>query len=284
MKSCSFILGSGESLLNLKTKEKALLNAHPHTLAMNKYLLFYEKIGVLPKDFFLADCQFPAHLVANRSLKIVSKLKNNLRFYLHTYYQDFFGPPDLINHYTLKTFPSILFFKNGLLKRLKVLKNHHYWIDLKPYRTQIKYFDCDFSSTVLNWSESLDQTLYFYRGSLTTSINLANIIYPETDICLLGVDLNSKNSFYESEIAKLPEFEKHADPRHAERMKMSLRSGKHATILTYNGAPGIQSVMPDIVKILKRRGLNLFCANPNSYLVKEGICSYRSISSCLKEN
>jgi hypothetical protein len=120
----SFILGSGASLLRLTNLERSLLNRHPCTLAMNKYLLFHEKLDIIPSDFFLADRQFPSHLVADRSLKVASKIKEKITFYLHSYYSDIYNP--LLNWKTpenrwLHRSDSVL---KCLIKRSKILLKH----------------------------------------------------------------------------------------------------------------------------------------------------------------
>ncbi len=42
-----FVFGTGRSLLDLTTAQRKYLDAYPRTLAMNRYYLYYEKLGAL---------------------------------------------------------------------------------------------------------------------------------------------------------------------------------------------------------------------------------------------
>ena len=91
-KDC-FIIGSGSSLLNLTVEEKEYLNNHPHTLAMNRYLLFFEKIGVVPKDLFLGDYHsILSHRVLLKTIKKINKLSIFPNYYVDEYYQNLKKP------------------------------------------------------------------------------------------------------------------------------------------------------------------------------------------------
>jgi len=280
-KKCSFIIGSGSSLLDLTDNEKEYLNNEPNTLAMNKYLLFATKVGVIPKNLFLADKLFPAQMVVDKSLQIAKSTNSSMRFYLHKYYRDFYGP------YRKSAPLNLEFQANGLkclvigfLKRLKLFYKHKYFVGYYKNMVDIEYFKFGQSSDEIYWAESLSNNLYFYRGSLTTAINLAYLIFPSTDIYLLGVDLNSNISFYADEVGKISKYERRADAGHKQRMEMASHFGKHATALPYMGMPGIHTVIPLIAAELNKKGVKLYCCNQKSLLVRDGLCPYRSLSEC----
>src|SRR5690606_11480340 len=62
-----------------------------HTLAMNKYLLFHEAVGVLPKGVFLADSCYPAQFVFFESIRIARGLSPRPRFFVNQYYTKLFS-------------------------------------------------------------------------------------------------------------------------------------------------------------------------------------------------
>jgi hypothetical protein len=259
MKKKCYILGSSESLLRLSNEEIQFLNSHPNVLAMNKYLLFYKLIGVYPKDFFLIDTQFPGPKVLQESMKIAQGNDTKVRFFIGEGFRQIFQP-------SLQQLPSYL------KSRLKYIIRNKFFVPFRMSYSPVQYFKFkkgnDFAS--LQWANTFDEELCFYRGSLTTAINLCYLIYPECDIYLLGVDLNTPNSFYQKEIQKSSDL---VDSNSA----IQTKTNRHATALQTNGFPGIEQYLPKIVDRLRGKGINLYCCSKESLLVKEGICEYRSV-------
>lgn len=256
-KEC-FIIGSGSSLLDLTSEEKEYLNNHPHTLAMNKYLLFYEKIGVIPKALFLGDFHFPAHKVFTETIEKAKKINFQPVYYVDDYYQKLFKEP--WKHW-----------KWNLKERYKLYKNSNY---ISPWLVNYSYLKF-FSAKLRDhpkfvWAKSFQDELFFQRGSLTTALNLAYLIYPECDIKLLGIDLNKNPSFYDEEIKKRPDLTDHKNDLRAKK------AGYHATIVkTPQGT--VLDRFPLIQKELAQQGAKLLCCNANSLVVTKGLCDYAPI-------
>jgi hypothetical protein len=250
-----FILGSGASLNDLTPQEREYLNGHSCTLAFNKYLLFWDEVGIIPTDFFLTDRHFPAHIVLARSIQISRQLQKPISFYLDRFYAKYCStqPRQIID---------------GLRHRLIIWKKYRFWIPFRITGTQVNYFQNILANDrSFRWATTLSEPLYFYRGSLSSVINLATIIYPECDIKLLGVDLNSNEYFYGDRIKKYPEL--------LDRFYfLGNKAGKHPTIIGEGSASSILNVMPKIVNHLRSLGIDLTCCNPKSLLVTEGVCSY----------
>ena len=258
-KEC-FIIGSGSSLLDLTPAEKDYLNHHPHTLAMNKYLLFYEKIGVIPKALFLGDFHFPAHKVFLETIEKAKQINPQPIYYVDDYYQKLFKEP----------------WKNwtwSLKERYKLYKKSRYIAPLIVNYSHLKFFSAKLRDhPEFMWAKSFEDELFFQRGSLTTAINLAYLIYPECDIKLIGIDLNKNPSFYEEELKKRSDL---IDKLYYER---SQQAGKHDTIIkTPQGT--VLDRFPLIQKELAQKGTKLLCCNPASLVVTFGLCDYAAIMS-----
>ncbi len=259
MKDC-FIIGSGSSLLDLTPEEKDYLNNHPYTLAMNKYLLFYEKIGVIPKALFLGDFHFPAHKVLTETIEKAKKINPQPIYYVDDYYQKLFKEPWKHWEWNLK-------------ERYKLYKNSHYLSPLVVNCNHLKFFSAKLrDNPKFIWAKNFKDELFFQRGSLTTAINLAYLIYPECDIKLIGIDLNENPSFYEEEIKK------RSDLIHKFYDERSKSSGKHDTIVkTMKGT--VLDRFPLIQKELAEKKAKLLCCNPQSLVVTKGLCDYVPIIS-----
>lgn len=268
-KTC-FILGSGPSMLDLSARDIERLNQHARTLALNKFLLFHEKIGLIPQHFFLADRHYPAQYVFFESLRIARRLGRQIHFYVNEYYRGALAFPG--GH-----------LGTALALRRQVYAGHHYWMPFFSGYSKIDYFKNDQTSDPNDfyWAETLDERLFFYRGSLTTAINLATIIFPGADICLVGVDLKGLGSFFEPEIKTVPRLNEGLAEGTLRKHQIARDAGTHLTALEYNGTPGVQAVLPKVVAHLKGRGVELLCANKDSLLVEAEICPYRSIEDCI---
>lgn len=256
-----YLLGSGASLNDLTVEEREYLNCHPRTLAFNKYLLFWDVVGVAPSDYMILDRHFPSHIVFVRSLQIARQLPQKVTLYVAQLYSKYCATDPV-----------------GLLKGLKgrwtLWRKTGFWVPLDIIGTQAHYCNNILDDSLpFSWARRLDEPLYFYRGSLTSALNLATIIYPGCDIKLLGVDLYSNEYFYGDRIARFPEL---VDRFH----QLGARADKHPTVLDIardGKHPSILDMMPKVVDHLHSLGVSLTCCNPRSLLVTEGVCEYSPV-------
>ena len=256
------IIGSGRSLLDLTGAEKDYLNRHPHTLALNKYLLYHDKVGVVPKFMFLADRHYPAHRVIVDSVEIARRLPTRPRFYLNVYYKWFF-----------RFKPRIRSVRWALQQRQTIYQERQDWIPLFLSYWKLSFFhsEPERNDRPFFWASRLKEELFFFRGSLTTAINLAHVIFPGKTIKLLGVDLDSEKSFFAEEAARVPKYyDDTNDP-------VAQKAGQHLTAIPLCGFKPIQSIIPRIMEHLASVGVQLVCSNPTSLLCQEGICPYRPV-------
>ncbi len=248
-KEC-FILGSGRSLLALTRDERDHVNACTQTLAMNKFLLFHEKVGITPRDLFLADWHFPAPRVFLETLRKAKHI--GARYFLDDIYRKLFFQPWLHP-------------KWNAVVRWQWLWRHRYVAP--PF---VRYPHAAFFRHKVgpyegfHWAESLDEPLFWRHGSLTTAINLATIIYPGADIKLLGVDLRGHEPFFAEELAQRDDLIDSAYRRAAE-------AGRHLTVVVGDEGDTMIDAMKMVRETLAERGVRLISCNAESLLVEEGV-------------
>jgi hypothetical protein len=250
-----FILGSGSSLRDLTHEEREFLEGHPRTLAFNKYLLFWDELGIIPTDFMLTDRHFPAHIVFARSMQISRQLQKPISIYLEDFYSKYCStqPWQIIN---------------GIRHRLIIWSRYRFWVPFRIIGMQVNYVHNILANDrPFHWAATLSEPLYFHRGSLSSAINLATIIYPGCDINLLGVDLNTNEYFYGNRIKEYPEL--------LDRFYfLGEKAGKHPTVMDEGPHSSILNVIPEIISHLRTLRIELTCSNPESLLVTKGICRY----------
>ena len=167
-----FIYGSAPSLLDLTDEERAALNAHPATLAMNKFLLFKEKAGLEPTAAFLADRQFPAQLVFKRMVEVGRRMPVRPQLSINEYYRRLFSRKRTDRPWRKQ-------------ERKKLLAQHSFEMPtFQRYRDMTFFKSGQNSLRPFFWAGDLSQELYFYRGSLTTALNLMNVLYPKRRITI----------------------------------------------------------------------------------------------------
>jgi hypothetical protein len=284
MSEC-YIIGSGPSLLTLSEEEKQHLNSSEKTLSLNQYLVHWRKVGIKPKKHIMADGYFPAIRLFVDTINEIRRLGESVEYFAHTNYQRYF--PLRRNYRSLK---------HGLRLRLQTIRDFRYYVPYGIDCGRVRWFTQAAQMLPENaeiavdamWATSLQVPLFYWRGTLSSAINLANILWPGCNVKLLGIDLNSYGYFFDPEFGmkdneKLSLFDKkrlsgvHADHHSKSR---SLRT--HATAVSFESKetrvlPGIQACFPFITKALERTGSSLFCCNPDSLLVTENVCAYAPI-------
>ncbi len=255
-----FIIGSGRSLLNLTPEEKQYLNTHPNVLALNKYLLFYEQIGILPKALFIADGHYPTPMIVFKIMRKAQTLAQKPTYYLDEFYRKLFVIPPLESVWARK-------------RRDKMFVDNEYVAPLGIDYPNVVFFKHRWGEySGFSWAKTLKESLYWFHTSLLTAINLAFVIYPGCDIKLLGVDLQGPEAFYHEEIMKHPDLLDH----HYRRSIKELGQHPTAVAQTPDGRTMFDA-LEMIVFELEKHGVKLLCCNPNSLLVTQNVCKYAII-------
>lgn len=253
------VLGSGISILELSDKEKEVINNLAIKVALNKYTAFYEMSGITPSHVFFMDyhsiiskqyLQYIINIVNNKNLPITFVLNNKIkqRIYYHkglAYYLQHLNP---LNYVHFKK--PILFSK----KKLKTV-----FVDIHDHLKGGL------------WATEINQSLFHFRSSLTSALNFIGIVYPNSDIYLVGVDLDQPYYFFEKELYKLP-FKK------TDRTtKVGHKMNKHFTITNIQGTNMLDS-WDYITTELKSQGCNLYSVKQDSLLVRENYVSFKSLT------
>lgn len=160
-----FIIGSGSSLLTLKDEEKAYIS-NKKTIAMNRYILYWDIIGVWPTFVYLADSLGIAKRAFLRMQQLV--LESNHQspiFFLDTYYENFVHP-DI----------PVVFFNRD-----------------------------DTKGSQLIWASELNQPLFFHIGSLTSLLNLISVLKIAPVVKLIGIDLYLSDYFFQKHQNRYPD-------------------------------------------------------------------------------
>lgn len=223
-----FILGSGSSLLDLTQGERDELAKLP-TIAMNKYLLYWDIIGIWPTYVFLADFHQPAPEVLTRCVEL-------------------FAQSDY------ETLPCLLLSKDYENWPLSAL--HPIFFPHTP------------TAVDMPWSDSMDEPMYFHRGSLTTLLNLVTVLKFAPKVTLLGVDLDDGKPFY----AKRYDTD---STLHDYWENLRRDTGTHPTALEYCGIPPVQAKLPWVFDRMRERGVAVECYSKRSLLVKNALCPLR---------
>lgn len=166
----TFIIGSGASLNSLTAEEVDYINASDLVISLNKYLIFYDKISIIPDfhvQFDASDTQ--SMYVFYRTVEKILKDKNlnSLQFVMSS---------NLTERGR---------FYLGRNRIIEVDDNVEFWSS------------ADFENQ--KWAKNLSEKMFHFRGSLTSVINFANILRPNNVIKLVGVDMSSSEYFFQKE-------------------------------------------------------------------------------------
>lgn len=284
MKPSAYIFGSGASLLNLTQEEVQYLNEQPCTLSLNRYLLHWKTVGVVPKAHLMADVHFPCIKFFVETQAEIQRINQPVTYYINPRYLAYF--PDRLDYRLCR---------HAVRRRWEAWKGNRYIVPLRVrkdnlvpfFQTNAPRFADLLDDSGWFWANSLDEPMLFFRGTLTSAVNLAAVIWPEADIKLLGVDLNSYGYFFDPKTGEETEEEKadrirRTDAVRAAHHSKSRRMGVHATAATFEfgdrpALPPVQSVFPRIREELAKTGRELYCCNPDSLLVTDGICPYAPV-------
>ncbi|OCQ94471.1 hypothetical protein BCD64_07250 [Nostoc sp. MBR 210] len=204
---------------------------------------------------FIGDFHFPAHKVFLETIKQARKLETQPTYYADQYYRKLFITPFEQPYWNLRT-------------RYRLYRNHRFLAPLSLFYKKLKFFKATLRDHPdFIWGESLNDELFFQRGSLSTALNLAYIIYPSCKIKLVGIDLTKPECFFEEELKQ------RTDLRDPYFDKLAQDAGRHFTAVPTIGGTVLDR-FPVIKQKLQSKGGDLLCCNPNSLVVSEGLAEY----------
>lgn len=259
------VLGSGMSVLDLSSEEIDHINQCEMVIALNKYMAFYKKVGIMPTHIYFVD----SHENSLRFLRYILQVcrQDNLtglhfifdkqvrkRMYSNTWQQ---AQARLF----LALFHSLRFFKWYNTAVIKQIMHDDVLLEQLP-NNAYTFIDVSGWLDGGEWQTTLSKPLYHFRGSLTTVLNYISIVAPATDIYLIGNDFYGSSYFFDEELEQL-NFEWKDFTYDTVK-----KAGKHFSFQDYQGKK-ITDVFPFIISSLQKTDNQLFCVNDKSLLVKE---------------
>ncbi|MEN3322527.1 hypothetical protein VP395_02190 [Mariniflexile soesokkakense] len=213
------VLGSGASINYLPKNLKKWTNKTRARIAINKYGAFYEKAGIIPTDIYFHD--FHDKTSEYFFYKTINRTKNTATtYYVSPVTKDFITKSFFYFIYLFLRYLIILnksFFEKVSRRTVKPFskKSHDriraYLYDSKERKplllnkhNKVYYIKVHYLWDLDNtWANTLNEELFHFRGSLTSVLNLVSIKYPKLNILMLGVDLNTKEYFFDEELEAL---------------------------------------------------------------------------------
>ncbi len=275
----TIILGSGQSVLDIKQEEIKYINKCKTVIAVNKFMAFYKKTGLVPTHVYFHDLF--GYEVFIYILKVCKE--NHLEgltfitspFYkIITYVEVMSLPLKLIQDLYIRFRAFVIIIlkagKNIGIHKFKLLRKMSFYklpTNSKLYGIKVTKWDKGGK-----WANNFNQKIFHFRGSLTSVLNIASIIAPGDEIILVGNDFNGSEYFYEKELEKLNLKWKDFTYNIVKKEK------KHFSFYPINGSK-MTDKFPYINKQLNENGISLFCNNKDSLLVKEGSVKYKSLAT-----
>lgn len=261
------ILGSGESILELSKEEVDYINNCEVVFALNKFMAFYEMTGIKPNYVYYVDIhstgvrnflKYIFEICRKDKLKgltfVLSKeienkvYKNPLNYFLHR-------------------------LENFSIRRINKIKGKKETIDngfLVPSDSKLYFIEHTSHLKGGDWAQNMKQTLYHFRGSLTTVLNVSTILFPGYTIKLVGTDFNNTQYFFQKEIDNLGIRWKDNSVKKTQEEK------KHWSLIEIEGTTMLQK-LPFIKESIQKSGSNLYVSNKKSFLVENDYLEYRPL-------
>lgn len=257
-----YVFGTGKSLLDLTQTERDYLHQHPRTLALNRYYMYYEKLQILPKILFLADFNYFADLILHSTINKLNHKGHRLPFYVNRSYLEYYRTP-WYRQCAWKYRARRMLRRRYNYKTPKTLPHYSNLLGV-PVANETPCF---------GWTSDLRSPLYHRRGSLSAALNLVNILYPESNVKLLGIDLSSPGYFYDEIIT-----DANRDQWVDEKYGKSVQEGSHAAARPKShDSVTITDVMTWIQTEFRRQGLEILNCTRESLLVTKNITPYASV-------
>jgi hypothetical protein len=272
------VLGSGASINDLPDDLKQWANKTVARIGINKYGTFYEKAGIMPSDIYFHDfhdktSEYFFYETLNKTKKVASRfyvsatskdlITQSLIYYIYSY--SIFRilkmksiliklSRNLIKPIRKKWHNSLVFFLSNSFRKKPLLLKKNSEIDVVDV-----YYLWDNDN---KWASNLNQKLYHFRGSLTSVLNLVSVKYSELNVLMLGVDLISKQYFFDDELQIL--FKK-TGLGYDWTQSFMVNSGKHYSASIDSGVT-IFDRFSYVVENLNKSGNQLF-AYPNKNVI-----------------
>jgi hypothetical protein len=257
------VLGSGMSILELSKKDIKYINNCEVVIAINKFMAFYKKSGIVPTHIYYVDnYQDSVKLFLQYIFNVCRKdnLKN-LIFIVNKKMSDSL------------TSNKYLFYSKKAYRKIKYgEKSKKIDLFLVPKNCKFNFITHQDWLNGDAWASSLDEPLFHYRGSLSTVLNYISIQYPNRHISLVGVDFNSSKYFFQNELEKLSfQWQDWTTP-------LTKEKSMHFSAIDYQGKT-IFDKFEFMINQLNLSGNSMSCPNSKSLVVEKELVKYIPLGS-----
>ncbi len=188
-----YIIATGGSLNDLTKEEKEHIKSCP-TIAVGHYLLYHELIGIVPDHFLMCGCPSDhptCSIGTNGMFYTVSEIMREMKLKTKLY-----STPGNIDYLKGIDWPHDSRIPSGIDKWMSTRELPKRNDDLDAYG-----IDCSehHKSHAGVWAKTLEDK-FFFASSISTSINLACVLYPGYKIKIVGNDGGVSGNYFHSEV------------------------------------------------------------------------------------
>lgn len=268
------ILGSGKSILTLSDKDREFIEQCDARIAINKFGAFSDIAGIEPTHIFFLESyeQSCWNILQHIFAQTIKARRAGVTFVVSTDLRDKCVPCDdsrrslldaagyfsQLEHdpFFWRTLPELKGDPEAFLIPVDChlqFRAHHDWLSGGP------------------WATNSTETLFHFRGSLTSAINYATVEFPNAVIWLVGTDFTDGGYFFDDALDRI------TYPWQDWTTAETRESGVHASIRPlYNIS--MLDAFPVICEEVDRSGSTIHCANPQSLFVRRGLVSHHALT------
>ena len=270
------VLGSGESCLDLSKEEISEINNAEVRIAINKFALFSDKLGINYTHVYFNDIygvNIYVEIIKSLSKRSDVTVITN-RYLAHLTYSSIWG---LVVSFWADVFYRLRSFLIAIVRLGRPGRSHEL-ILARPFR----YYriEKDLKMNVIRtapwddknalWAQRLDEPLFSFRGSIMSVLNFISVKCPGSEVVCVGTDFNGSRYFYEKELEESGI--DHEDHTTNEVKKQGIHYSFHDI-----SQGKLSDAFPKVLNSLAEKGISLTCNNERSLLVKECNVEYKSL-------
>jgi hypothetical protein len=250
-----FLLGCSRSMLELTAEEVGYINRARCVLALNKFVLYHDVVGIVPTHVWFTEVHHPGPEILRHILRYCRRVGLDRITFV------------VLPRGTFQPRP-IAYWKDVLIRKARGL--HTWQIYRIPRRSGVEFVTLNHYLEGGDWAVSLDQPLFHLRTSFTCALNYLAIQYPGTTIKLVGTDFNTHGYFFDEQISRHKiDFSDWTTPIQDEHKR-------HFAAVEHGGST-VFDAFPVIKENVHANNCRLVCNNPGSEVVRRGLASFEPI-------
>lgn len=273
-----YLLGCGQSVLDLTTEEVECINRAPVRLALNKFVAFHKVAGIVPTHVWFTEDHNDTYRILQYIFDVCERDDlENLTFVMGRHTGQVFS---WRARYWAERVRRSAYYR--ILRRLSPRRFPaipHWNMLMAPAAGRLgwQFERVDRTNEVFGpmvWATSIEQPLFHHRTAFTAGLNYLSVKWPKATIRLVGTDFNGYGYFFDEE-AQRRGIQWHD-------FTSSLQAERQAHFATIPDAiqerPGtVFDVFPFMRKSIENQGGSIACNNPASATIQHGLADYAPI-------